>query len=41
MISNVVGEGALDVRVDDPVEVVYELKNADATLPQFRRTQVR
>jgi uncharacterized OB-fold protein len=39
MISNVVGEGALDVRVDDPVEVVYELANEDAALTQFRRIQ--
>ena len=39
MISNIVGEGALDVRVDEPVEVVYELGNAVAALPQFRRIQ--
>lgn len=36
MISNVVGAGALDVRVDDPVEVVFELMSAAAALPQFR-----
>jgi hypothetical protein len=41
MISNVVGEGALDVKVDDPVEVVYELTSADAALPQFRLTKGR
>lgn len=37
MISNVVGEGALAVKVDDSVEVVYELTSPDAALPQFRR----
>ena len=39
MISNVVGEGALDVKVDDAVEVVFEVVSADAALPQFRRTK--
>ena len=39
MISNVVGEGALDVIVDDAVEVVYELTSANAALPQFRLTK--
>jgi uncharacterized OB-fold protein len=39
MISNVVGEGALDVQVDDPVEAVYELANEDAALTQFQRIQ--
>lgn len=37
MISNVVGDGALDVQVDEPVEVVFEVANAVAALPQFRR----
>jgi hypothetical protein len=37
MISNVVGEGALQVKVNDPVEVVFELTSPDAALPQFRR----
>lgn len=36
MISNVVGEGALDVRVGDDVEVVFDVANGDAALPQFR-----
>jgi uncharacterized OB-fold protein len=36
MISNVVGDGALEVAVDDPVEVVYEIIGVDAALPQFR-----
>lgn len=39
LISNVVGEGALDVKVDDVVEVVFELVSPDAALPQFRRTK--
>jgi len=39
LISNVVGDGALQVRVDDPVEVVYELTGVDAALPQFRLTK--
>ena len=36
MISNVVGDGALEVEVDDPVEVVYEVLGTNAALPQFR-----
>jgi uncharacterized protein len=36
MISNVVGEGALDVKVDDPVQVVFDLVSDDAALAQFR-----
>jgi uncharacterized OB-fold protein len=39
MISNVVGEGALDVKVADPVEVVFEWKSDEAALPQFRLTK--
>ena len=41
MISNVVGEGAANVKVDDPVEVVFELTSSDAALPQFRLTKGR
>jgi uncharacterized OB-fold protein len=36
LISNVIGEGALDVNVSDQVEVVYERTSGDAALPQFR-----
>jgi uncharacterized OB-fold protein len=36
MISNVIGDGATSVKVGDPVEVVYDVKNADAALAQFR-----
>jgi uncharacterized OB-fold protein len=39
LISNVVGEGALEVKVDDAVEVVFELTSEVAALPQFRRTE--
>jgi uncharacterized OB-fold protein len=36
LISNVIGDGGLDVKVSDPVEVVYERISGDAALPQFR-----
>jgi hypothetical protein len=36
LISNVIGDGALDVKVADRVEVVYERSSVDAALPQFR-----
>jgi hypothetical protein len=39
MISNVVGEGSLNVHVDDNVEVIFELSNSHAALPQFRLTK--
>ena len=38
MISNVVGDGALEVAVGDRVEVVFELRTDTAALPQFRLT---
>ena len=36
MISNVVGEGALDVKVGDLVNVTFERRSEVAALPQFR-----
>jgi uncharacterized OB-fold protein len=39
LISNVVGDDALNVKVSDPVEVIYEWKSVDAALPQFRMTK--
>jgi uncharacterized OB-fold protein len=39
MISNVVGDDAMEVRVADPVRVVFERTSADAALPQFRLTK--
>lgn len=36
LISNVIGEGAPDLKVSDPVEVVYVWTSADAALPQFQ-----
>lgn len=36
LISNVIGDAALDVKVADRVEVVYERTSVDAALPQFR-----
>ena len=39
IISNVVGDGALDVRVDDMVDVVFEVSSSEAALPQFRITR--
>ena len=41
MISNVVGEGALDVKVGDPVEVVFDRTSDVAALAQFRLTKGR
>jgi hypothetical protein len=32
----VIGEGAPDLKVSDPVEVVYVWTSADAALPQFQ-----
>lgn len=40
MISNIVGADALEVKVGDPVEVVFEIQSEDAALPQFRRMKV-
>jgi hypothetical protein len=38
MMANVVGEGALEVAIDDAVEVVFEARGDDGfKLPQFRR----
>lgn len=37
MITNLVGEDALAVRIGDPVTVTFE-QRAEATLPQFRRS---
>jgi uncharacterized protein len=39
LISNVIGEDALDVKVSDRVEVVYVWTSKDAALPQFRRVK--
>jgi uncharacterized OB-fold protein len=39
LISNVIGEGASEVEVSDPVEVVYQWTSAEAALPQFRLTK--
>src|SRR5262249_54402798 len=36
MITNIVGEGALDVAIGEPVAVVFEARPGGA-LPQFRR----
>lgn len=36
MMANIVGAGALDVAVDDPVELCFE-ERGGARLPQFRR----
>jgi uncharacterized OB-fold protein len=37
MITNVVGEDALEVAVDDRVEVIFPQDGDAAALPQFRR----
>jgi len=39
MISNVVGDNALDVQVDEPVEVVFNHTTSNAALPQFQLTK--
>ena len=39
MISNVVGEDATQVGVDDRVHVVFEVRTDHAALPQFRLTK--
>jgi uncharacterized OB-fold protein len=38
MMANVVGDGALDVAIDDPVTVTFETRGAIA-LPQFERAR--
>lgn len=37
MIANVLGEGALSVRIGDRVEVTFEDRGGGAMLPQFKR----
>jgi uncharacterized protein len=37
MMTNVVGEGAHDVRIDDPVRVTFEERAGGFVLPQFER----
>lgn len=39
LMSNVVGPDVDQVAVDEPVEVIFELKMNDVALPQFRRRQ--
>jgi uncharacterized OB-fold protein len=36
MMANVVGEGAMDLAIDDPVEVTFEPRG-EMAVPQFRR----
>ena len=37
MVTNVVGEDALSVRIGDPVQVVFEERAEGAVVPQFKR----
>lgn len=37
MITNIIGDDALDVRIGDPVVVAFETSAEGDTLPQFRR----
>src|SRR3954462_595463 len=37
MIANIIGEGALDVRIGDAVTVTFEDRGGGAMLPQFTR----
>ncbi|MEJ8851185.1 Zn-ribbon domain-containing OB-fold protein [Variovorax rhizosphaerae] len=37
MVTNIVGEDALSVRIGDPVSVEFEERGEGAMLPQFRR----
>ena len=38
MMANIVGAGAIDVAIDDPVTVTFESRG-DVTLPQFERVR--
>lgn len=39
MMTNIVGDGALDVEIGEPVTVTFEARGGDgAKVPQFRRT---
>ncbi|MFJ4048930.1 MULTISPECIES: Zn-ribbon domain-containing OB-fold protein [Pseudomonas] len=38
MVSNIVGADALDVQIDDRVQVTFEARGDDARIPQFSRT---
>jgi uncharacterized OB-fold protein len=40
MMTNIVGEGALETEIDDPVEVCFEARGTNgAKVPQFRRVK--
>ena len=40
MMTNIVGDDALDVEIDDAVEVCFEDRGTDgAKVPQFRRAK--
>lgn len=38
MVTNIVGDDALEVRIGDPVKVEFEERGEGAMVPQFRRT---
>jgi uncharacterized OB-fold protein len=39
MLTNIIGPDAMDVAIDDSVQVRFEKRNGWTTLPQFERAQ--
>lgn len=39
MLTNIVGEDAMEVAIDDAVAVTFEARGDDFKLPQFKRVQ--
>ncbi len=37
LVANILGDDALDTRIDDPVEAVFEQRRDGAKVPQFKR----